>query len=1197
MAKPDKAALKKEGEALKVIVAQARKKTLNFALLQGKDGMVLETHLKKNPEMLRKSAKKRGGGPKAALGQLRVEGKTMVFLVTEAPPGPFVKLTRQFLMARGLPMQVVFKLPDGTAFGTDADFATAEPAPQQPETTEAAAPASAASAPQEAPVEESVFEDLFSGLSESYDSLMSDYEKAKGGLEEKAHSIKDDMTAWYRGSMLGKSVEEAKQDIREFSDMISAGKKRAMVELTVYNLDLPEAEKDALKEIATTRPEVYEATLKAFESIDAGLAPLEVSASALEELKNVQAKAKALSEKKWAALEQAQNNKVPFAKALTPAENAIPKAEDSLILAEARLDTFQKKLGQLSPERKQQLSPEEKKKLAAKLAALKAGIGAAKQALEAAKLAKAEAQIKFDEVSKIFNTLNEDVFSVTEKEEKANKAVEEVAFALKAKKNLTRSLEAGMLSPLAPNPLSASEVQTMISAYGASPKMGETARELLGKADDRKNLLIGVTTLTNGAKAGFPDKDGNIFKGDAGQYADKALQMGVALGGDYFADMNRFIADGGLNKPDPIALASIDHMDSPPQAAARYMGEAMLDANGKIDPKSQKAQAAFDIVNFHPDLLKQDMRGMNIHFVEMAKSMEDPARKAACQAALDSVALPPLPGVDPNDMSDEAVNKRAELGWKDTGRRLVSKGLGKDPEDVTNDDVKSAVMSAMFTPLDQSDSGSCFATGPARQMRQKNPAKTMRDMIEIATKGTFTPAPQGRGMPAPIPAVREQRIQGSDNQLMRSWEYSIATAGAQLARSYEKNQLAEQLFDNTGQDLDGLKTLMPAGTDWTAIRAKLEADVRAQLTFRYNAISVQEKASDGKSSKGNFEIQDVATKKMITTEADFVTVITRIALESTGYDAASETGQKIVNFCKSSAFIAAICKNDSIPWKIESGGFPLPMIKVLDGPGHQQSTLASYDESANKSRGALALDITKSVLGQLAKMGPDTKMVPITNDLHAFNALPQDPSLAPLIADSDPAKIEKAIQDTLLTPGKKIAETKMPKAKARFLFMQSLDAAQNWKLDKEGFELLKQAYKNAPTEDLLPKDVQSCIEKALAPVQKKLESLQIEAWKAEQRADSKTITPASLEKQKKTLHQDLAKKIEGRFMAEAIIQLGEPQITFADTNWGDDSSHTYFVMIPDPTTGTLRLFAKKEPNGGLGPLPDTWLKSDWDTIN
>jgi len=141
MAKASKAELKEQGAKLKEIIAQARKKTLNFALLQGKDEMFLETHLKKQPAMLRKEAKAKGGGPKAALGVLNVEGKSLIFSVDEEPPGPFPKLVKKYFMARGLPVRVLFKLPGGQTLddGEPDEKTTASPksgaTPQQGDTT------------------------------------------------------------------------------------------------------------------------------------------------------------------------------------------------------------------------------------------------------------------------------------------------------------------------------------------------------------------------------------------------------------------------------------------------------------------------------------------------------------------------------------------------------------------------------------------------------------------------------------------------------------------------------------------------------------------------------------------------------------------------------------------------------------------------------------------------------------------------------------------------------------------------------------------------------------------------------------------------------------------------------------------------------------------------------------------------------
>lgn len=112
MAKPNKAELKKQGAELKDIVAQGRKKTLNFALLLGKDQMYLKTHMKKNSSMLRKEAKKDGGGPKGVEGTFSASGKNLIFTVDEEAPGNFDKLTKKYFMERGVPVSVEFRLSE-----------------------------------------------------------------------------------------------------------------------------------------------------------------------------------------------------------------------------------------------------------------------------------------------------------------------------------------------------------------------------------------------------------------------------------------------------------------------------------------------------------------------------------------------------------------------------------------------------------------------------------------------------------------------------------------------------------------------------------------------------------------------------------------------------------------------------------------------------------------------------------------------------------------------------------------------------------------------------------------------------------------------------------------------------------------------------------------------------------------------------
>ena len=102
MAKKSPADLKKEGKELAGVVAALRKKTHNFAMLLGKEGIILETDLRKPPATLRKNAKAAGGGPKGAMGQMRCKGKIIQLTVEDDElPDMVLKAAKKHFQERG----------------------------------------------------------------------------------------------------------------------------------------------------------------------------------------------------------------------------------------------------------------------------------------------------------------------------------------------------------------------------------------------------------------------------------------------------------------------------------------------------------------------------------------------------------------------------------------------------------------------------------------------------------------------------------------------------------------------------------------------------------------------------------------------------------------------------------------------------------------------------------------------------------------------------------------------------------------------------------------------------------------------------------------------------------------------------------------------------------------------------------------
>ncbi len=150
--KKSSAELKQEATALENQIAGARKKPMNFAWLICKDGLVLETDLKKGPDVLWRNAKKNGGGPKGAQGQITVSGK-MIELTCDSDevPAQLPKLAKRFLSERGLSYKVVMKTPSG-AFSDGEEDSTAD----SPDHADIPVGAEAAHEPEPVPAAETV---------------------------------------------------------------------------------------------------------------------------------------------------------------------------------------------------------------------------------------------------------------------------------------------------------------------------------------------------------------------------------------------------------------------------------------------------------------------------------------------------------------------------------------------------------------------------------------------------------------------------------------------------------------------------------------------------------------------------------------------------------------------------------------------------------------------------------------------------------------------------------------------------------------------------------------------------------------------------------------------------------------------------------------------------------------------------------
>jgi len=107
------AELKAEGEELKALFAKVKKKPHNCAVLMSKDGVVIEAHIKKSPDILLKLGKKNGGMPKGAWGTMTMEGQIIkIDPINDKIPGNLTKLAKKFFGARGLKYRLEIVEPE-----------------------------------------------------------------------------------------------------------------------------------------------------------------------------------------------------------------------------------------------------------------------------------------------------------------------------------------------------------------------------------------------------------------------------------------------------------------------------------------------------------------------------------------------------------------------------------------------------------------------------------------------------------------------------------------------------------------------------------------------------------------------------------------------------------------------------------------------------------------------------------------------------------------------------------------------------------------------------------------------------------------------------------------------------------------------------------------------------------------------------
>lgn len=774
--------------------------------------------------------------------------------------------------------------------------------------------------------------------------------------------------------------------------------------------------------------------------------------------------------------------------------------------------------------------------------------------------------------------------------------------ALESKQAMLEAVTVGRLSPGAKPAFKDEDKAAFLAAFAKDGKLAGSAMDIAARSENPSAVAQNVGMVAGKLNDGFADASGNkldLPKEQLRAMSQNALQMGALQGEEYFKGFDAYLKTGAQLKPDPYGgleppiegdpKAENQRQNKIALARSGAMGAAAVQPDGKVDFGSDAARAAMDHMMFHPGSLTNFTPQMTQKMAETKALFADGTKGPKAEAVIAGTKLP-APG------AAGALNSK----------KIIAGTMGKKPAEVTDNDAKGAVLSAMMTPLSQGPVGSCFSTAPVRAIRETDPLRAMGEYSKIATTGMFK-AKNGATYPANLtPPLGE-------NPLMRSWEYSVATAAAEEQTSIERGKLRNGLThaSNKAFNLGAIEGIVGAGA-WAntndpvtgdiipGVQEKINTAIATQLKFEYNAGpgigAPTAGGGDGSSTDGGYKI--LYGGKALESEAAFLAAVETIALGAAGVAAGSVQEGQIKTLIQGANFKAAVLAAytaPTSPWALPTGGFEMQTAKVLDGGNPARSPLigkkpppappapAQTDTQRNVDVLGAILTSHKTMTGDMGPMGTSG-----ANAAHAFNTLPNHPSLDKIKDPNSAAKI----QTELVAPAQAMAAKVMSVEETQMLYDKQLNAilAKAPNSDRAG---LVKALANKPTTAMKPAAL-------AAKVQSEVTAYL--AADAQRRADDyvKEREPTADAPRKAVIlayFQNAVKdELKGDVAATVASAFAMPEVVVADTNWGTSQDQTYFVVAGDPITGELIFWKKEVISGKMTPLGKNWTEGPWMTV-
>lgn len=733
------------------------------------------------------------------------------------------------------------------------------------------------------------------------------------------------------------------------------------------------------------------------------------------------------------------------------------------------------------------------------------------------------------------------------------------AKAAEGKKKLLDAITFGPLGPDSPNALPGAVSAQIIALYGKQPALADRAAGLAAKSANPQSVAVAATAVCDHVGSNFKGGGKSFTSADYAQtYGARLIDTAAHLPPEEAAKLDAYLSSGRQFKT-VSGVAPVKNRQKTGKARSDFVGAALLQDGGALD--FDKARDAMLDVMFHPKSLDFPTTMQTQHMLGTLDFLEG---SPEAQTLLSTVPDPTQSGA---------------LG-------LLGKITGKDADALGKADAQTAIVTAMLTPMYQGRVGSCFTTGGLIKQQRERPLELMENLTKMAVEGTYQPKAGDA-----VPAV--QSVSDDENGLLRSLEYTTASATARLANSQERGQL--EACVGRGVDLlgDEFKSKKREG-----LKAVLKTAISDAFDFVYDP-TVEGTGSDGNSTHGSFLLVRKSTKATVTDQAGFAD-----ALEEVIMGAVSKKDTKflvsrkdVADAARSPKFLNAVRVNGKLPWELESGGLEHQAAQVLEGGTKKLDALSPKADAATMDVAERTKDVLGDILGRFG--GSPDKCVSvgtIGKFNHAFNFLPDHPSLEPF-KSGDPGEVKAKVQALMIDKGAAAASAAMPLERVTYLFDREMEALAKRSDGAAKTEIETVWASNRPTAAMTPAQFEAHVKAATAAWEDRTAEIEADAWRARQVKAGETVSDAAYDAEK-AKRKDSAASSRAQDSANRLRDdLGLPEIVLADTNWGDPAERNYFALAPDPLTGLPKMYLKSDPPGTLEDLPDAdeWLASSWRT--